>query len=570
MLQHFGLRHRNRVDVSESDEVDTAGLAAALAVQETEVSLRRYPTIARSHRSFYGLQLNAARIENRIRRFSPAAIAAGHIHHPAVHELRDLPFSPLGWDMLQEACPCEVGGTRQGWTRVNGTARCDSCGGRLDRVDPILVPDELRSPLSVLAGMVDPDEARREAALALLPTSIRFTNRNLLFDVTVILGECASYDGEGCDQLQQTEGLARACEALLEWPHGLTRFRRGSYAPEWKWERARRNYLVLDSCGDADSSGKAGCGRSGGTRAASSPKVVYQPSGQCGRVEQPFISAMAAARLAGVDEIALKRAWDDGLLPQHSWVQGNLRVRAFDADEVTALAPRLRRAKPRARAALMLGISIFGVEQLAALGLFCPEAPGSDRTQGDVHLAETLRLISQIEERASELIGQAMPLVDAVRHISGRAKPWGVIFQCLMDADVPYTCTSNNEAPLVKRISIPSEKLARITSLEFDRDAYSHGEFERHWNQKDALECLNGDRNAPELLEKLASSGTKPKWYMTSEVEALAAQGVTTSDLARRANLSVTKTYLELDQARVGQIAPGLWHRDAAERVVLS
>lgn len=570
MLQYFGLKHRNRVDISESDEIDTAALAATLAISETELNARRYPSLGRSHRSFYGLQLNAGRIENRTRRFSPAAIAAGHLHHPAVHELRDLPFSPVGWDILQDMCPCEIEGVRQGWTRVNGTARCDSCGGRLDRLHPILVPDSCRSSLSLLVGLIDPDDAGRVAALKSLPESIRLADRNLLFDITVAIGKCAENDNDK-SPLRQTEALAEACEALLAWPHGLARVRRGSHVSASKWERTRRNYLVLDSVAGTASSGRDDSrGQASEAKTTAPLRATYQPSGQCGRVQQPYISAMAAARLVGVDEQALKQAWDDRLLTQHSWAQGSDRVRAFDADEVIALSPRLRRAKARARSAHLLGISIFGIEQLAAFGIFRPAAPDADRSQWDVHQAEALRLTDRLQNGAVERVERPNSLVEAVRHISGRPKPWGAIIRSLANAEIPYVYTENERVPLVKRIIISGESLALIQSMTFDRRAYADEVFEARWMQRDALECLNGDANAPRLLENLHSSGTRPRWYLADEIETLARQGVTTSDLARRAKLSVSKSYRVLEGLNIAQVAPGLWDRQAAERAVLS
>lgn len=567
MLQHFGLRHRNRVDVSESQEIDTAGLAATLAVDEPEIMVRRYTSVGRSHRTFYGLQVHSGRIEDRIRRFSPAAIAAGYDHHPAVHELRDLPFSPIGWDLLQERCPCEFGGARQGWTRVNGTSRCDRCGGRLGSLDPVLVPEHLQSPLSLLAGIVNPDQAARQAILTRLPDAIRATDRSLLFDVAVSLGACADkvkLAGD-CEQMEQTYGLARACDALLEWPHGLTRFRRASLLPENKWELVRRNYLLLDKCCEesvpVDGGRNATCDHAAG-------KAAYVPSGRCGRIEGKLISAMAAARLGGVDETALKQAWDDGLFAAHSWVHGNSRVRAFDPDEVIALAPRLRRAKAQARVAHLIGMSVFGVEQLEALGLFRPQTPGIGRSQWDVHQEEARLMTGRVEAGAEDVLDDTVPLREAVRHISGRPKPWGPIIDSLLSGAIPYAYADSGKS-LIGCIAISRQSLNAVTNLEFNRAHYPQQKFGARWAQKDALECLNGGENAPWLLDQIASSGNRPKWYMAADVEALALSCVTTADLAWRAGMSVSKTYLMLSDAGISHSAKGLWDRSAAERVIL-
>ena len=567
MLQHFGLRHRNRVDVSESQDIDTAALATALSIDESEVMVRRYPGVGRSHRNFYGMQIHAGRIEDRIRRFSPAAIAAGYDHHPAVHELRDLPFSLIGWDMLQETCPCEFGGARQGWTRVNGTSRCDRCGGWLGRLDPGLVPQHLQSRLSLLAGIVNPDHEARQPVLTRLPDAIKAANRSLLFDVAVSLGACADkakFAG-ACAQMEQTYGLALACDALLEWPHGLTRFRRASLLPENKWELVRRNYLLLDRCCEEDLPLDDGQSTTCDSPAG---KATYVPSGRCGRIEGKFISAMAAARLGLVDETALKQAWDDGLLTAHKWVHGDSLVRAFDPEEVIALAPRLRRTKAQTRVAHLLGMSVFGVEQLEALGLFQPQHPSLEQSQWDVHQAEFRLLADRVATAAENILLDPVPLQEAVRHISGRPKPWGPIIEALLTGAIHYTY-ADSEKSLVGRIAIPRQSLAAVTNLSFNREQYPHGTFAEQWAQKDALECLNGDENAPWLLDQLASSGSRPKRFMAADVEALAIIYITTADLASRAGMSVSKIYAMLRDAGISHIAKGLWDRSAAERVIL-
>lgn len=571
ILQHFGLLYRNRVDVSEAEALNISGLATALRIDEREVTSRRYPPLGRLHRSFYGLQLFAGRIEDRQRRFSPAAIAAGHRHHPVTHELRDLPFSLVGWDLLQNACPCEEGGARQGWTRTNGTARCDCCGGRLDRIDPILVPDDLRTSLSLLAGMVDPNEEARAAELQRLPEEIRHSNRALLFDVTVALSDCALAAAAGLDfsPLDRVRALSLACEALLDWPRGLGRFKSSVTTRDDRLERAQRNYLSLYRCPEAPV-------EASGERRSSDPKqpalgaaAVYLPAGRCGRVIEPYISALAAARLTGVDEPALKAAWDAGLLSQHSRVQGTKQVRAFHPEEVVAVAPRLRRAKPRARVAARLGLTVFGIEQLAALGIFCPATPGGEQNQWDVHLAEAHRLTAKVAERARESISDPMPLLEAVRHISGRPKPWGPIVAALIDGTISFALKDDQEMPLMRRVVIRQDDLERIKTLAFERSSYPDESFEPRWVQQEALDCLNGYQNASELLEGLASTGERPKWYAAEEVEALARQGVTTSDIARRAQMSVMRAYMVLDKAHTKQIAEGLWDRKAAEALLL-
>lgn len=554
MLQHFGLLHRNRVDVSESAELQVVDLAVALGTAEYEIASRRYEMAAPGHRSFFGLQLNASRIENRLRRFSPAAIGAGCSYHPAVHELRDLPFSPLGWDLLRISCPCEPAGQRQGWTRTNGTARCDGCGGRLDRIEPILVPAELRPSLSFLAKLVDPDAGLRAAAMTMLPSCIRTADRNMLFDVITSLGNGLAKLDSAVNGLAACEGLARACDAVLQWPGGLTLVESKGPSQNERWARARRNYLMLDVC------------REEVDAVHSSPsKATYVPSGACGRVTNNCVSALEAARHAGIDEVALKEAWDQDLLTQHVRVVRGERVRAFDPDEVQAIAPQLRRAKARVRTAKLLGSTVFGVEQMIAMRLLQPGSPVGGRSQWEAHRQEAAHLIARLKRGAQDEVANPVRLSDAVRFISGRPKPWGPIFEMLLVGDLPYTWKEADSSPVTNQIVISSQHLAPLRSTAFDKAAFASENFESRWSQKDALDCINGYKNAVELLSPLAGSSTSPRHFLATEVETLAQAGVTTSDLARRSATSVTRTLMILEKAGVPQLAPGLWQRDLAE-----
>jgi hypothetical protein len=191
-----------------------------------------------------------------------------------------------------------------------------------------------------------------------------------------------------------------------------------------------------------------------------------------------------------VDEHALKRAWDDGLLTQHQWAFGAKRVRAFDLREVQTIAPMLRRSKAQARVAAMLGIPRYGVEQLVAMRLFRPAPPSAQRDQWDAPREEALRLISRLTQLGLGEVIQPVSLLEAARHVSGRVKPWGPIIQLLLEGDCSFAIVGTEARPLVKRIDISATDLERISSKIFDlQEARSSG-FDTMWSQKDSLECF--------------------------------------------------------------------------------
>ncbi len=568
MLQHFGMPNRNRVLVSESVHLDVAGLADALQIEKSEVVARRYPPHGRGHRSFFGLHVMKGRIEDRVRRFSPAAIRDGSLYHPATHELRDLPFSTVGWDMLQTICPCEEKGVQQNWVTVNGSSRCHSCGGSLGKIEPVPVPDELRDSLGFLAGLVDPDPVEQDAALAMLPPAIRGVDRTLLHDIVMNIARAASAEAETSDFLIRVRALAQACDAVMSWPEGLNDISFCQLCPENVRSWILRHYTVLDSCSQTVDFPRPPSLATVGPSAA--PRRTYAPSGSSGKVKSAFIGAMAAARLGGVDETALKQAWDEGRFTKHVWVFGSLRVRAFDPSEVVAVAPLLRIAGSRSRAASYLGLPLYGLEQLLESRLFAPAPPSEGMKQTVTHLAAARDLVDRLKLNRSEL-GDTIPFVEAMRHVSGRMKPWGAAIAAMLDGDIAFMIQNVDvDTPIAGRLRVSARAIPTLIDLTDPRVEMSIERADK-WMQGDALECLNGNVSAPELLKGLVSSGTpKKRLYSVADVLERARMGVTTSDIARRFDYPIKNTAMLLDANRVNQIAPGLWSRERAERIVLS
>ncbi|HEX7820259.1 MAG TPA: hypothetical protein VF463_06530 [Sphingobium sp.] len=292
LLQHVGMLHRNRVDIAESLHLDVDCLAAAIRVDRDEVVSRRYPADGPTHRTFNGIKMLKTKIDCRFRRFSPAAIASGNLYHPATHELRDLPFSTIGWDILQDKCPCTEKGVRQGWTRVNGTAWCDSCGGRLGRISPVMVPDQLHASLQLIAKLVDPDPVVQRFAMDMLPRPIQSIDRTLLYDNMMLIARGVDAGRGMPPQSDEVARLALACESLIQWPDGIKSMVASDAAPAGVWHRALRNYAVLDTC--ASDLGED-------PNAPQHHHTSYVPQGTYGLIRTRLLSAKAASRLTGVE-----------------------------------------------------------------------------------------------------------------------------------------------------------------------------------------------------------------------------------------------------------------------------
>jgi len=103
VLREVGLKHRNRVLVSEDPDIDIGALAEALGVTREEVAARQYPEKENGAREYFGMIVSAGSIESRARRYSPTFLR-DRGYHLAAWELKFLPFCPVTWDMLLQHC----------------------------------------------------------------------------------------------------------------------------------------------------------------------------------------------------------------------------------------------------------------------------------------------------------------------------------------------------------------------------------------------------------------------------------------------------------------------------------
>jgi hypothetical protein len=281
---------------------------------------------------------------------------------------------------------------------------------------------------------------------------------------------------------------------------------------------------------------------------------------------------MEAARLSGVDEPALKQAWDDRKLTQHTWALGAQRIRAFDPAEVAAIAPKLRVFGCRKIIARELGLPLYGVEQLLEASLIAPDAPSSHAKQLEVHREAVRSFTALLEQKASSITGERIPFREAIRHVSGRPKPWAEAISAMSKSHVCFELTSDTRGKaLVDRILVDRRAIRSFVAMNHNRQPATQIERCDWWSGSDALECLNGNRSAYDLLTGLGGKGDGVrKQYTVGEVLKRAATGVTTFDLTRRTGVATRCVADLLEKNRVPQIVPGLWHRHQAEALLVA
>lgn len=554
LLQHMAMSHRNRITISEDARLELEQLAHAIGVSDGDVVSRRYSDLGRDHRSFFGLDVHRSRIENRVRRFSPTAFRVDaearidtldpdYATHRALWELRDIPFCLDGWDMLQERCWCESQGVVQGWTRTaTHLHECDTCGDPLSELEAFSVPLDMRPALSIIAALVHPEKLKRQNAAARLPDTLRAADRSKVFSILVKMAHLIHPDARDYpmqDVRSCLYGLWKACDVLSRWPdsvHELV-FPTGTSPEAVKRIMAAINRITL--------------GYSAGKKRMRTLKAV---------------GIVPATRIAKLSTDVLRSAWESGLITRHHRVHGPRKLMAFDQIEIEQFGEEWRCRVTPDSFAEELGIPNYGIEQIAAMEIVVPDAPALPGT-GPHFSPETVeRFLGSIEEKVAREGQSVSPIQDpvslseAMRHIGGRAKPWGAVFGQLINGTIPFEIQPNTN--VASSIMISAAYIRTLVTIRFEREDFDF-DFSPRITQDDALNLLNLSSTGVRSLEGLAARGRNPKFYMLADVEERAATMISMSEIAMMLRMTPAEAYWEMQRRKMDSVRPGLWDRAA-------
>ena len=197
---------------------EAAALASIFGTSVSEIEHRMHGP-ARSEAgtdlvNYFGSPLERRHLHDRQRRVAVRSTAGAGIHRPE-WALRALTFCPTTFEKLTSVCrDC---GAALGWTRCYGLNKCDRCEAVLPEQG--FVPDALIDDLAVLAELLDPDAARRTAALRTLPEPFCQWDLNSVFDAVCELG--AASVTKVRDSVQTNRNLQSGALGFLG-PEGLT------------------------------------------------------------------------------------------------------------------------------------------------------------------------------------------------------------------------------------------------------------------------------------------------------------------------------------------------------------
>lgn len=578
LLKDTGLLNRNRINIAESVHVDLDLLAHAMRVPDDVMAGRFHPVTRSGFVAFFGVEVKSTLITSKVRRFSPTAFRRDLHHalkqgtdaatisrfgpyHRSIWELREIPFCLDHWDMLQDRCWCENEGVVQRWTRTaTSIHECDSCGNALhEMVEAFPVPEDMRADLAVLRAMVHLDPAARAESAMLLPAAIREVDRSRLHDIVHRLANAIDPDARlhRIDApRQRLSGLWQACRALLNWRPTVDDLPFHPKISEWT-----RRELGRDWC-DLAGLRPALPGRAEAKRERRRRLVGIRPAGEIAKLSMK----------------TLRQIFEAGLLPQHYRVHGDRRLPAFDAEEMEHFGKVWSRRINASELAAELGISLHGVEQLAALhdvdddyaalDLLVADAPALPGTGPHFHPEAVDAFLDAIENRATdaENIVSPVSLSDAMRSISGRAKPWGPAFAQLLKGAIPYGLQEGKCA--ADCIVIPTAKVAKIRALTFDRNDFPDVDFADRLTQGDALEMFNISANGRRILDGIPCEGINPIIYRVTDIEEMARDFVALTDLAAALGMIHQKAYEHLHAIGHREERPGVWKRSLLAKLV--
>lgn len=536
LLKDAGATFRNRVDVSESDNIDLDVLGHILKVDPGELRARTYPLTSGKLRSFFGVELSVMSFETRVRRFSPTALRDSS-YMRALWEIRDLPYCVESWDMLQVRGRC---GTKQGWTRITKVERCDDCGRPLaERVEPIPVPIAFQEVLSLPALLLSPLADDQASGRAMLPEQLAHQDRSVIYEMVMSIAKVLTPRRDSTEWVR-VEAIRAAANAVMQWPHGMD----GVTRPEWyasgQWGRLLAKYARLGSSFDNDQ-------------------------------DVELVGIRKAVAIGGTSREILFKAREAGLLTEHvARLAGRGDFDAFNVTELQGFSSIYSQRLSFQAAAKVMGLPLYAVEQIVATGRlptngmrFANEEPfisGEDYkafTQNLVIAASKVRAHGPIDDFIGLRLASQVP--------GGMLKPWGEIFLALLDGQIRFALGSG-DAPLMHRISIHLSDKAKLMKLSIKAAKTNAPPTSATIHKQDALEILNISGDTPVLAGLPFTQDGGRFHYELHAVLDRAEKTISLPEIAQRGGWSIARAFSEMRRKNVPLVFEGCWCREIAEK----
>lgn len=553
-LAQAGQKHRHRhVDIVRG-EADPGVIAAVLGVDEAEIALRRGETTSNGI-VYRGLDMDAADLCTRVRRFAPTSLEREAIHR-ADWCIRTLPICPETLEILQSTCVC---GRRQSWTTTIGPDRCQECGIPLERVPAVHSRSEDAEALRSYAGLFSLQPEVNADAVAGLPYVVRMLPRGELVElilafVPIVEGQLRVVRRPDCwlnNGPLFASAIARVWRLLEEWPLSLVDRAFGLVEPE----AAAPRLPPFVRLGRLLSSSKP-------ARTALASNLIREVA-TClavpGEGDRHAIDYHEAASLMGVPASALRQARR----------QRELETRfIFRRGE---LLPVLKRSEAQDLSTLdVVGAAVlgrltwiprYGIAQLAAGGVVkAVDHPFVRERYGiRIERRSVEELVERLELASTEVGSDSLPLAVAMSAVGGREKPYLEVFRALLDGRLPFALAAGN-GRLTRRVRIARASLPVLQTL-----GHEHPGFYDHYVLDDARNVLNlHGRDAGALDPYRSGTKRSAAIFDRTLIVSLASRNIGLAEAAVRTGLHPATITGVLNRAGVSSGSFG-WDREAAE-----
>lgn len=502
-------------------------------------------------------------IELQVRSFSPIALKAAP-YHRALWALRVLPVCVETGELLHSTCPfCKA---EQRWHHANGLDRCDFCAQSLTEAPSATVPEEMLTHLRGIAQFIHPDASKRSAAMSLMPEQVQEMGVATAFDLLVLLagvvnpairlGRKIGFALDS-DRFDRCAAMATAWEAFCNWPDGF------------KDLIAERLACRPTRFGDGNNRATIDFFQRTGRQ---EPLNVHQAiqtlrkDVSSGRSEAyNVLEAMDATGLAMDRILDLRRQL---IIKPVFYLQKRTAHPLLDKASVDAVNLQVRRTVHLQRIAIELGITMHGVEQLAAMGclriLPCLKSDARDglylcRDSLDVFLAPIRESLPPPRGVETVLLRKALIGTPAL-------KAWGPVLQMLSDRVVPCY-VQREEGWLADRMCVRVSDLPKLQAAVFYRDRYPDFPFGTLMSKKDATTSLDiHARLAQPLFAEWPSDNGPDPTVPVSVVMAIAQEFVGPQEIALKLDMSVKAATILARKVGLERISPaGYLRTEAAE-----
>jgi hypothetical protein len=558
-----GVQHAHRQHAAHGSVDQMRCLADETGIPLADLVERALPLAPDddTRRLFNGISMPRVVIDGKRRLFSPASLRALPFHR-ASWGLKIMPFCPESWEYLRDRCG-EVECGTLGWTHTIGLHLCDHCTSDLRDLTADLVPEAERPALEKVARLVGNDPHDRQAVLRSLGPELRNRSANAVANLLIKLLGVANTDmpSKLADMMKRdaatiTSSVVKAWRLIEAWPAGLIDLCAGDVRHSLRSKRPV-SVLRLQKLLSADALHGAQ------TEVADILQALRRSITPSASRTSNVVTVKTAAKIIGRGSAKVSAMRRDGVLSSRlAYTEFGL-ITGFDRTELEHVRTQMRSSGSIKNARIQLGMSRFGIEELIDLGYVeAFDHPIFDTyTDRQCDLRSIQNLINVITMRGSAS-GCGIPLGDAVKAVGARIKPWGALFEAMLDGAIDYL-VDPSPGPLTRRIRVNRRGVAIIQSLAPPSSTPSF------MTKIDAEEMLNlGPKQTIAALINVPAVPGRDTMVPFHIVEEMTRRHITCSEIAMRLGISTMAARGMAARKGLSHSASLGFFREEAERLL--